>query len=379
MIPKLSFVYDRKGLSTRTKSAVIELRITMGTQRKYVSTGIQVLPHEWSDGMIIGRKDWKELNDQLAVIKKKASEIVAKMMEDGEVEIGAIPNLLKGQFVVQGTFISYAKEIAQNRYLKISAGTKEHYELFFRFMDKWKGIVYFSDVNEKNIMKMDDVLRKKGLKEVSRWSYHKILKSFIIQGMDDGVLKKNPYGRLPIKRGNEDGLSRFLTPEEFHRFERCEIPIERLERVRDLFVFQTYTCMSYGDMCDFSYARCTTINGRVVYKAQRQKTGIWFTCVLLPQALAIIDKYNGRLPIISNVKYNEYLKAAVMYADIDKPVSTHWARHTGATMLLNEGKVPMHIVQHILGHASVRETEKTYAKVLDETIVQTMMGSFGRI
>ena len=48
-------------------------------------------------------------------------------------------------------------------------------------------------------------------------------------------------------------------------------------------------------------------------------------------------------------------------------------------MLLNEGKVPMHIVQHILGHASVRETEKTYAKVLDETIVQTMMGSFGRL
>jgi integrase len=41
-------------------------------------------------------------------------------------------------------------------------------------------------------------------------------------------------------------------------------------------------------------------------------------------------------------------------------------------MLLNEGKVPMHIIQHILGHASIRETERTYAKLMDETIVETM-------
>jgi hypothetical protein len=41
--------------------------------------------------------------------------------------------------------------------------------------------------------------------------------------------------------------------------------------------------------------------------------------------------------------------------------------------MLNEGKMPMHVVQHILGHASIRETEKTYAKVLDETIVDAMV------
>jgi site-specific recombinase XerD len=92
----------------------------------------------------------------------------------------------------------------------------------------------------------------------------------------------------------------------------------------------------------------------------------------LQPALAILQKYYGRLPIISNVTYNEYLKAAVLYAKIDKPVTTHWARHTGATMLLNEGGVPMHIVQHILGHSTIRETERTYAKVLDSSIVDAM-------
>jgi len=109
-----------------------------------------------------------------------------------------------------------------------------------------------------------------------------------------------------------------------------------------------------------------------VYRANRVKTEQPFTIVLLKPALAILKKYDYILPIASNQKYNDYLKAAAKYAKIDKPITTHWARHTGATMLVNEGQIPMHIVQHMLGHASIRETEKTYAKVLDRTIVQTM-------
>ena len=115
------------------------------------------------------------------------------------------------------------------------------------------------------------------------------------------------------------------------------------------------------------------MNGQMVYRSNRIKTDQQFTIVLLRPALEILKRYKYKLPIISNVKYNAYLKAAVMYAKIDKPVSTHWARHTGATMLLNEGKVPMHIVQHMLGHATIRETERTYVKVMEATIVETMI------
>jgi integrase len=123
---------------------------------------------------------------------------------------------------------------------------------------------------------------------------------------------------------------------------------------------------------EFDYKKCTKCAGQVMYKGRRHKTGQDFTIVLLPAALAIIKKYNGKLPIISNVKYNLYLKAAVKYAKIDKQVTTHWARHTGATILLNEGNIPMHIVQHVLGHATIREAERTYAKVLDRSIVESM-------
>jgi site-specific recombinase XerD len=82
-------------------------------------------------------------------------------------------------------------------------------------------------------------------------------------------------------------------------------------------------------------------------------------------------KYEGKLPVISNVKYNEYLKIVAQSAGVDKPISSHWARHTGATLLLNEG-VDMKIVSKICGHSSVRVTEQVYAKLLDETVVDAV-------
>ena len=372
VIPKLTFVFDRKGQATKKKSSVVELRISAGKVRKYISTGVKLFMGEWKDGSVVGRKDWKELNDQLQAIRKHCAEIVTKMIEDGNLDLNAIPSILKNELIQQETFIDYAKELAERRYKTISSGTKNHYKVLFSFLDSWKGLVYFSDITERNILKMDDELTEKGLQAQTRWNYHKLVKSFIIQAVEDGLIKRNPYSRLEIKRGNENGLTRYLTPVEFHRFETCILPTESLRKVRDLFIFQTYTCLSYSDLEEFDYKKCVKVNGLMVYKGRRVKTGQEFTIVLLKPALEILKKYKNKLPVISNVKYNLYLKAAVKYAMIDKPVSTHWARHTGATILLNEGNIPMHIVQHILGHATIKETEKTYAKVLDGTIVEAM-------
>jgi integrase len=371
-IPELTFVYDRKGQATIDRKGVVELRISEGRDRKYISTGVKLYPKEWKNGSVVGRMDWKELNDMLQLMKRRCSEIIIKQMEEGKLEIASIPGLLKESMLQSQTFLEYARQVAESRYDRISPGTKEHYEHWFRFMGKWRGIVYFADVTESNVRKLDKKLRDMKLKECSRWSYHKILKTLVKKAVEDGLVKKNPYSRLDIKKGNEGGLSRYLTPEEFHRFERVEIPIERLDRVRDLFVFQTYTMMSYSDLEAFDYKKCETVNGSLVYKSNRLKTGQEFVVVILPQAQAILRKYKNKLPLLSNVKYNLYLKNAILYAKIDKLVTTHWARHTGATMLLNEGKIPMHVVQHILGHASIRETERTYAKVLDSTIVDSM-------
>ena len=149
------------------------------------------------------------------------------------------------------------------------------------------------------------------------------------------------------------------------------MPTESLERVRDLFVFQTYTCLRYSDLARFNSNNIVLINGTEVYRCTQKKTKKGATIPMLKPALDILDKYRGILPIISNVKYNEYLKIVAQASGIDKPLSTHWARHTGATILLNEG-VDMKIVTKICGHSSMKITEQIYAKLLDETVVKAI-------
>ena len=65
VIPNLTLIYDRKGQASKERPAVVELRISAGKVRKYISTGVKVLPKEWKNGSVVGRKDWKNLNDQL--------------------------------------------------------------------------------------------------------------------------------------------------------------------------------------------------------------------------------------------------------------------------------------------------------------------------
>ena len=111
-----------------------------------------------------------------------------------------------------------------------------------------------------------------------------------------------------------------------------------------------------------------------VYEGKRGKTGQEFAFMMLSGARRILEKYGGKLPMISNVKYNQYLKVVAQMAKIDKPISSHWARHTGATILLNDGGVDMEVVARILGHSSTKQTRQTYAKLLDKTVVEAMSG-----
>ena len=207
----------------------------------------------------------------------------------------------------------------------------------------------------------------------SKWqNYHRFLNSFIMDAIDDGLLQRNPYKWVNIEKDkNTKSLDKCLTIQEFQKLKTAPMPTECLERVRDLFVFQTYTCLRYSDLARFDVNNIVIIGGTEVYKCTQQKTNKPAIIPLLKPALDILDKYHGHLPIISNVKYNEYLKVVSQASGIGKPLTTHWARHTGATILLNEG-VDLKIVSKICGHSSLKITEQIYAKLLDETIVDAI-------
>lgn len=137
-----------------------------------------------------------------------------------------------------------------------------------------------------------------------------------------------------------------------------------LERVRDCFLFQCYTGLAY---CDMSTLTREDIVDGIIYK-NRKKTDVQSVIPLLSVPQQILEKYNYNLPIISNQKYNVYLKALATACNIKERLYSHLARHTAATVLINNG-IELPIIARILGHSNTKITETIYATLKDKTII----------
>jgi site-specific recombinase XerD len=371
--PQIHLIYNRYKKANANKAAVVEIRITHNYQQKYISTGIWLYPHQWKDGKITDCDNILQISQTLEKQIGDVRKVIYTMMQEGNIDIKNIPERIKALYNQEISFIDFCYQRAKIRKYGKSKDSQERYDRFLKHFSSWGKIKHFNDIRDDKIIAYDELLIRAGMKPYSKWNnYHRFLNGFILDAINEGLLKRNPYKWIPINKDKQSlGLDKCLTIQEFNRLKNTKMPTTCLERVRDLFVFQTYLCLRYSDLVAFNSNNIVTINGIEVYKCKQQKTKKEATIPLLKPALDILDKYKGFLPIISNVKYNEYLKVVASASGIDKPLSTHWARHTGATMLLNEG-IDMKIVTKICGHSSTRITEQIYAKLLDETVVDAI-------
>lgn len=103
---------------------------------------------------------------------------------------------------------------------------------------QWGKIRYFEDVTDANILALDEHLAKKGLKPYSKWNnYHRFLNSFILDAIDEGFLKRDPYKWIRIdKEKSKGGIGKYLSPLEFAKVRDVALSSECLQRVRDVFV-----------------------------------------------------------------------------------------------------------------------------------------------
>lgn len=152
---------------------------------------------------------------------------------------------------------------------------------------------------------------------------------------------------------------------------RCKLDIiehhdymnDSLNAVRDVFVFQCYTGLSYSDLAKFDFSDVEQDGDNYIIRDVRRKTDEEYFIVILKPAMRSLIAHNFKLPVISNQKYNVALKKISDGAGIDKVITTHVARHTFAVMMLSMG-VKMDRLSRMMGHTSTRITEDVYAKVL---------------
>ena len=203
----------------------------------------------------------------------------------------------------------------------------------------------------------------------------KTLKTITIYAQKRGYLLHDPFLNHrfhlePVNRG-------FLTDEEILKIANKELGIQRLEQVRDMFIFSCFTGLAYIDVSNLTPDNIVMLDDKQWIMTKRQKTSVETNVLLLDIPKSIIAKYNhktyreGKLfPILSNQKTNSYLKEIADLCGIKKNLTFHMARHTFATMSLSKG-VPMESVSKMLGHTNIKTTQ-IYARITNKKIEHDM-------
>lgn len=207
-------------------------------------------------------------------------------------------------------------------------------------------------------------------------NFHKIIN----QCLANGWLNKDPFSNYKAKV--KEVVRDFLSEAEIEQMINKEFISERLELVRDIFVFSCFTGLAYIDVKQLTLDNISLgIDGDKWIFKNRQKTDTASKIPLLPMAQAIINKYAEQpvcknekrlLPILSNQKMNAYLKEIADVCGIKKDLTFHIARHTFATTITLSNGVPLETVSKMLGHTSLKTTQH-YAKILDKKISEDMM------
>lgn len=159
-------------------------------------------------------------------------------------------------------------------------------------------------------------------------------------------------------------------------------------------------CLYSRGMCfvDMAYLRKENIRGGFI-RYVRKKTGQQIEIKITPEIRALIDSFaedvkhsNYVFPIIRDdgksprLQYesaersqNYRLKKMAAMAGINKALSTHWARHTWAS-IGKQSNLPVRVISECLGHTSEKTTriylDSLNNKLLDaanETVISAML------
>jgi site-specific recombinase XerD len=192
-------------------------------------------------------------------------------------------------------------------------------------------------------------------------------------------IMRNPFAGIRFQEMKVN--KEFLTKEEINRIWEKEFGIERLELVRDVFIFQCFTGLAFIDVHNLRAEHIhSDSNGCLWIVKAREKTDNLCNIPLLEVPKQILAKYKEHpvclekgvlLPVMCNQKMNSYLKEIADLCGIKKKLTTHTARHTFASSVALANNVSLSNVAKMLGHSSTRMSER-YAKVLDQSILREM-------
>lgn len=387
--------YLRKSKVNAHGQTPIYQRITINGQRFDVSTGFYIEEGRWSsEGYKIkgNTEEARIINGRLDMLRAIVYETEKKLfMSQVEITFESFKNEYQGRKerarMLIPIFEEHNRKLKELIGLEYAAGTYERYVTSLKHTKdflSWKynvSDIAIEKIDHAFITEYEFYLRSE--RKCANNTAVKYIKNFhkiINQCLANGWLDKDPFANYKSKV--REVIREFLDEKEIEEIINKEFGIERLEVVRDIFIFSCFTGLAYIDVQQLSRDNISIgIDGDKWIFKNRQKTDTTSKIPLLPMAIEIINKYenhplcvnqNKLLPILSNQRMNSYLKEIATLCKIKKDLTFHIARHTFATTITLTNGVPIETVSKMLGHTNLKTTQH-YAKILDKKISEDMM------
>jgi len=371
----IAIVWDHRRRTKKGHEGPVEVRIIVDRKAFFINTGVKVCESEFVGGTIVDRPDSDVLNERVQIVRAKVMKAVNECLEAGLVIAShTIKKYVwnKVEAASNNAMIDWIEE--QTSLLQHQEGTMKHYRTLIIRLKDYDNMTTWNDVTVENLYGFDAWLH--GLKgwngqkisDGAVYNYHKCFKALLNRAVKFGIIQANPYDRIrgEFKRGDVETVE-YLTEEQMHAIENLPVqPGSLMDKCKDVFIFQMYTGLAYSDAQAFDIRKYRNEDGMWTYIGERIKTGVAYISRLLPPAVAILEKYEMKIPRIENHVYNRTLKAIGIAAGISFPLHSHIARHTFATYML-ANKVSLDSVSVMLGHTNTVQTRR-YAKTLAQTV-----------
>ena len=382
--------YLRSNYVNKDGKTPVMLRIYLNNERLSLgSTGIAVEQSLWDkeNEKLKGRTtDVLSTNLELDNIRNGLHSIYRKLEDNPDICLERIKSEYLGKKEDIDTllqlFDKHNADIARQVGISASSATLQKYNVCERHFREFlqrnykRSDIKLSELTYTVIREFDIYLRTVvGQNPNTATKTMKTFKTITILGQKMGVLYHDPFLNHrfhlePVNRG-------FLTDEEIMKIANKVIAIQRLELVRDVFIFSCFTGLAYIDVSNLTPDNIVTLDDKQWIMTKRQKTNVETNVLLLDIPKSIIDKYShktyrdGKLfPILTNQKTTAYLKEIADICGIKKNLTFHLARHTFATMSLSKG-VPMESVSKMLGHTNINTTQ-LYARITNKKVEHDM-------
>lgn len=378
---------------SNVEQAAIYLRVTYEGKRAEISANQKISTHLWNPntGRAIGNSgDVQRVNRHLNKVESKIYQCYQSLVDKNQhFTAKQILDLYSGKKEKHKMLLEIFQEHNDkvNRLIgqDFAAGTAERYRTAKMHVENYIKKEYKTQdipvehVDHKFISGFEYYLKtERKCGHNSAIKYITNFKKIIRIAFANEWIKRDPFvnwkGTLKIVERE------FLTQEEIQKMLEKEIKNERLDLVKDIFIFCCYTGLAYADVKKLSENDIVIgIDGNSWIKTNRTKTNIKSSIPILPTALAILEKYNSHpdvsskriLPVLSNQKMNAYLKEIADLCGIQKNLTFHLARHTFATTVTLSNGVPIESVSKMLGHKNLQTTQH-YAKILDRKVSDDM-------